>query len=363
MNYRFRQAAALTLLLAACERSDQEAEGSRDRAGSNGVAEWTVEQTPLLSVGDSPDTDAQVLGLVSDARWLADGGLAIADAGAFAVLHFDAKGAAGPRVGRKGRGPGEFADAMTLIELPGDSTAAWDPSQRRWTAISSRTGRFRNGGDTMRVPTLLHAGLLVLSDLETPPAWVPPLLAGLSAASEEVRVAHLDERGLLWVSQDTALREWRVYADSGAPVARTTLPARVRALHFQRGAVVGVASDSTGLERVVVHRVRMGTAPRVDRTPAAGPAGAATERDALRSLLSTMVTAQEMNYMKANSYTIRADSLNLAAPPGVRVKIIDANTRGWRGVAWNVATGYTCAVYVGMAVPGGWSEGEPRCGP
>ena len=323
---------------------------------------WPIDPTPILSVGDSPHGDSIVLGSVSDARWLANGGLAIADGGSFAVLHFDAQGRPGARAGRKGRGPGEFADAMTLMEMPGDSTAAWDPSQRRWTVIDSHTGGTRQVADSLRAPTMLHAGIFALSDLAEPPAWVPRLLTGLSAASAEVRVAHLDERALLWVSQDTALREWRVYADSAGPLASVTLPPGLRALHFQRGAVVGIASDSTGFERVVVHRIATGPLPPIDRTLAVRPAHAPEERSALRTAMRNTVTAQEMNYMQAMSYTLAADSLTVALPVGTRAKILSADARGWRGVVWFTATGYTCGMIVGQAVPSGWGEGEPHCG-
>lgn len=345
-------ASVILLLLCSCEGSVR---------GDGAVEEWPIDPTPILSVGDTPDADTIVLGSVSDARWLANGSLAVADAGSFAVLHFDATGRPGARVGRKGRGPGEFADAMTLMEMPGDSTAAWDPSQRRWTMIDSRTGGTRNASDSLRASTMLHAGLMVLSDLADPPAWVPRLLSGLSVTSAEVRMAHLDERALLWVSQDTALREWLVYADSAAPLASVSLPQDVRVLHFQRGAVVGVAADSTGLERIVVLRIRMGDLPTIDRTPAVRPVHTEDERIGLRALMRGVVTAQEMHYMKANGYTMHADSLNLDEP-GTRFRIVSANNRGWRGVAWFTATGFTCGMFVGQAVPGGWGEGEPRCG-
>jgi hypothetical protein len=164
------------------------------------------------------------------------------------------------------------------------------------------------------------------------------------------------------VSQDAGLKRWEVFADTGAPVARLSLPANLQALHFTRGALIGLASDSTGLEQVVVHRIRATEWPEVDLAPASRPVVADSLRFGLMSYMRNSVTMQEMNYAMRNSYTVHADSLNLPPMPGVRMKIIEANNRGWRGVAWHLESGYSCAMYIGIATPPGWMEGEARCG-
>ena len=318
------------------------------------TATWRIEETPLISVGDRAGADSQFLATVSDARLLASDGIAIADAGANRVLFFDAAGREVSRVGRRGRGPGEFVGQLTLVEAPGDSVAVWDPRQRRWTLVDSRSGGFRDAADSIRAPTLLHAGIQVQSDLDEPPAWVPRLLSGLAAGAADVRMGHLDEGGLLWISHDHAQRDWRVYADSGAAFAQLMLPPDLRALHFQRGALVGIASDSAGLEQVVVHRIAMGDVPAVDRTPAA--------RAALQSAMRMSVVAQEANYAMKGGYTPFTDSLTVTMPEGTRFKILSADARGWSGAAWYVESGYTCAMLIGLPVPPGWTEGAPRCG-
>lgn len=334
----------------------------REGGAAADPAVWTLDETPLIAVGDRADADSMVLASVSDARYLANGGIAIADAGASRILFFDAAGRETARAGRRGRGPGEFAGALSLVERGTDSVAVWDPSQARWTFVDATTGKAMVATDSIRGPTILHAGLEVQSDIGTPPAWSLKLLTARSALSQEIRKGHLDDRGLLWVSQDAALKEWEVYADSGAPIAKLTLPADIEALHFARGALIGLASDSTGLERVVVHRVRMTDVPAVDLTPAAPLAVPDSLRFALMSYLRNVVTLQEMNYAMKSSYTVHADSLDLKPEPRVRFRIIQANNRGWRGVGWYVDTGYSCAMVVGLAVPAGWMEGEARCG-
>ncbi len=66
--------------------------------------------------------------------------------------------------------------------------------------------------------------------------------------------------------------------------------------------------------------------------------------------------------MKANAYTAHADSLGVAVPPGARFKVVEVTGQGWRGAIWFPATGLTCGMYIGVPVPPGWNEGEPRCG-
>jgi hypothetical protein len=323
---------------------------------------WTIDPEPRLSVGDRADSDSAVFARITDARLLRSGVLAVADGGAFAVFLHDSTGARFSSVGRRGRGPGEFLGGLTLVELPGDSVAVWDSGQLRWTGIAAAGGGATDVTAPLAVPTLLHAGLLVHSDLSMPPAWVPRLLTALSAASAEVRIAHLDESALLWVSQDAALREWRIFADSGDAIATLTLPEGVSALHFGRETMVGLATDSLGLQRVVVHGLRRGPFPAPNRTPAAAPAPDQTLRRQLMSSMRNAVTAQELHYMTHNGYTMHADSLSVPLPPGARFKIVTADARGWRGLAWYEDTGFTCGMFVGVPVPPGWSEGEVRCG-
>jgi hypothetical protein len=344
-----------TLLLAGCA-----AEHPED--GTRTVAVWTLDPSPLIAVGDRAGADSMVLATVSDARYLANGGIAIADAGANRILFYDAAGREVARGGRRGRGPGEFVGALSMIEYGKDSVAVWDPSQYRWTLVDGKTGKAATTKDSIRAPTILHAGLEVRSDIDTPPAWSLKLLTARSVLSQEIRVGHLDDRGLLWISQDAALKQWEIYADSGAPVATLTLPGNIEALHFQRGAMIGLASDSTGLEQVVVHRVAMSDLPAVDLTPATPLVVPDSVRFALMSYMRNATTLQEMNYAMKNSYTVHADSLNLPVEPRMRFKILQANNRGWRGVGWYIDTGYTCAMIVGLAVPSGWMEGAPKCG-
>jgi hypothetical protein len=193
------------------------------------------------------------------------------------------------------------------------------------------------------------------------PVWTPPLLQRLADSLPEIRHAFLDETSLLWVNTDTEGRVWQAYTETKT-VGRITLPASVRPTQIRSDAIVGVQTDSLGLERVVVHTLTRPSGITPDRTPAAPMAPDSTSRFALTAAMRTSVMAQEMQYANGMSYTMNTDSLNVEMPTGARFKVLDANKRGWSGVGYFTATGFSCGMIVGGRVPRGWSEGEVRCG-
>lgn len=343
---------ALAVLLSAC--------GDRPTAGT-GVPEWEIDAAPSIAVGDIADSDSAVFSRVTDARLLESGLLAVADGGARAVIFFDATGEERARLGRRGRGPGEFTGAITLQGLGADSLAVWDPGQSRWTLIAGEVPTLRDEAPPSVSAAWIHAGVLVHGERALVPDWAPPLLLALADSLPALRYGFLDETALLWVNTDAAGREWRAYGGP-EPVGRITLPAGLRPMQFRADQVVGVVADSLGLEQVVVHRFARPAGVVIGTGAATPPSPEPLARDELRGAMRTSVVAQEMHYAQASSYTLHADSLAVTMPIGARFKIIDAGTRGWRGVGWYTATGFSCGMIVGGVPPRGWSEGEARCG-
>jgi hypothetical protein len=322
---------------------------------------WALETAPVFGVGDATDTDSAMFARVTDARELESGAVAVADGGASVVHVFEPSGAYLVRLGRRGRGPGEFTGALSLAALGADSVAVWDAGQSRWTLVAGESPTVRDEAPPSTSAAWIHAGVLVRGERALVPAWVPPLILQLADSLPELRFGFVDETALLWVNTDAAGREWRAYAES-LPVGRISLPAGLRPTQFRADRVVGVQADSVGLEQVVVHRFTrpQGIAPRSDA--AVPPAPDPEARDALRAAMRNAVVAQEVRYAEASSYTTRTDSLMLEMPPGARLTILHADTRGWLGVGWYAATGYSCGMVVGGLPPRGWAEGEVRCG-
>lgn len=326
---------------------------------SDGPADWVLEAVPLLSVGDAEDSDTALFGRITDVRVLPNGALAVADGGASAVLLFDATGRPLGKVGRRGRGPGEFAGQISLARLADDAVAVWDPSQRRWSAVTVGRTEVTLLADSSGDAAWAHAGVVVLGE-GVVPAWVPSRLQALVDSFPATTLAFLDETALLWVNRDPAMREWVAYAGAEA-VGRLSLPASFRPMHFRADRVAGVVADSIGLERVVVYQFARPAGVTPSREAAVAAPADSGQRATLMSAMRMAVVAQEMHYATTGSYTARVDSLSLEMPAGTRLNVVDANNRAWRGAGVVTATGYTCGMYIGLAPPRGWGEGAPRC--
>jgi len=351
MHVVFR-ALAVVLVVAACSPQDDQ---------SPTVADWPLSATPTLAVGDVDGTDSMVFARVTDARLMRSGSLIVADGRASVVVAFDSAGVERARLGRKGRGPGEFTGAMTLAGLAGDSIAVWDAGQSRWTLVHGTEPVIEPTARVEGPAAWMHAGVLVLSESALVPTWTAPLLQRLSDSLPELRFGFLDETSLLWVNTDSDARVWQAYAGA-EPVGRVTLPRDMRPTQFLSDAIVGVQTDSLGLERVVVHTLTRPTGIAPDRTPAEKPAADSSSRFALIAAMRTSVMAQEMHYANAGTYTMRTDSLIVEMPSGARFRVLDANNRGWRGVGYFTESGFSCGMIVGGIAPRGWSEGAVRCG-
>lgn len=351
---RWPQTTGLLLLLAtaAC--------GERD-AALHDVPEWAIAATPALAVGDAADSDTAIFARVTDARMMGSGLLAVADGGASVVVFFDSTGREIARLGRRGRGPGEFTGGLTLAGLGEDSVAVWDSGQSRWTLIAGATPALLTNGTAESNAAWMHAGVLVRGETSIVPVWAPPLLQALSDSLPDLRFGFIDETALLWVNTDVTGREWRAFAGREA-VGRVTLPPGLRPMQFRGSTVVGVLADSLGLEQVVVHRFARPTGVVAERGPATPPLPDSQARAELMGAMRFSVVAQEMHYANTSAYTVHADSLTMTMPPGTRFRILEADARGWRGVGWIEATGFSCGMIVGGVPPRGWSEGEVRCG-
>jgi hypothetical protein len=351
MHFVFR-ALVLVLVAAACTSQGEP---------TPAVSEWALAQDPRIAVGDVDGTDSMVFARVTDARLMASGSLIVADGRASVVIVFDTAGVERARLGRKGRGPGEFTGGMTLAGLSGDSIAVWDAGQSRWTLVHGAEPVIEPTARVQGPAAWMHSGVLVLSERTLVPVWTPPLLQRLSDSLPELRFGFLDETSLLWVNTDADARVWQAYAGA-EPIGRVTLPRDMRPTQFLSDVIVGVQTDSLGLERVVVHALTRPSGIAPDLTPAASLAPDSTARYNLTAAMRTSVMAQEMQYANGMSYTMRVDSLKLEMPAGTRFKVLEANNRGWSGVGYVTTTGFSCGMIVGGRVPRGWSEGEVRCG-
>lgn len=114
-------------------------------ANARPKAVWRLEPRPMLQIGGSSGTGPTEFSDIWDAARTPDGGVAVSDGGPEEVRVFDASGRFVNRIGRRGPGPGEFAQIKSLA-VYGDTIHVVDT--RRGTAV------FLLDGTLVRHPAL-----------------------------------------------------------------------------------------------------------------------------------------------------------------------------------------------------------------
>jgi hypothetical protein len=116
-------------------------------------------QAPLKTLS-KPDVEyAEPFTIITGVRELRDGRVIAADAREKTVQVIDLKSGTATKIGREGSGPGEYALPMRLLGFPGDTSAVYDPLNRRYLMINpdGKVGAFAsyesqdNGPGRMRI--------------------------------------------------------------------------------------------------------------------------------------------------------------------------------------------------------------------
>jgi hypothetical protein len=101
---------------------------------------WSLSTDPVLSIGTFQGDSLYTLFQVQGARRLADGGIALANAGSGEIRVYGAGGEFIAGFGRKGEGPGEFQSPVLVGVHPGDTLVVVDSQLRRLSLIHSDEG-------------------------------------------------------------------------------------------------------------------------------------------------------------------------------------------------------------------------------
>lgn len=112
---------AFTLLIPACG----DPEGDSPPAGPS-LADWTE----TVRIGRLNEPDDEVFGNIRAAALLERGGVVILDDQGARAIGFDDQGAHAFTLGRRGQGPGEFADPTALLRVADDTLAFLNRSVR-----------------------------------------------------------------------------------------------------------------------------------------------------------------------------------------------------------------------------------------
>lgn len=112
--YLFVGVVALAMAVMACDGN-----GAGDASSS--IADWSVGQTPLVSIGGPDDRPDYIVYGVVNATRLTDGRIAVALQRSSEVKYYDSEGKHLKTVGGEGDGPGEFRAIFGMIRTAADS--------------------------------------------------------------------------------------------------------------------------------------------------------------------------------------------------------------------------------------------------
>jgi len=101
---------------------------------------WSLDPTPLLSIGGMDAPEPQQVFRVSGALRFADGRLAVSSSGTFDVRIYDGDGAILARYGAEGDGPEEFRDPKLLGRYGPDTLVVFDATLSRITWVGPEKG-------------------------------------------------------------------------------------------------------------------------------------------------------------------------------------------------------------------------------
>lgn len=133
--------------------------------------EWTVSDTPELTIGVLKGPEEYQLVDVSAAATRSDGSVVVVDRGARVVRLYNAEGEFLRLLGGPGSGPGEFMDPGRVLVAEGDSVLVWDQPAYRIT-------RFSPTGELSGVQTVDLAVVATVVDPPMYPGAMVPLLDG-----------------------------------------------------------------------------------------------------------------------------------------------------------------------------------------
>ncbi len=114
----------LSILMSAC------AGGATDDADA---PEWSLSAEPTLTIGEDGTVEGELVRVVT-ALPLPGDEVAVVDAGHSEIRVFDGTGRYRRTIGRKGEGPGEFAN-ISWVQVSHDTLLIYDMNQRRLTLL------------------------------------------------------------------------------------------------------------------------------------------------------------------------------------------------------------------------------------
>ena len=212
--------------------------------------EWRLQLPPVLLIGRSEGTGEgpDLFGRINQVIRLSSGDIAVAEGLAAEIRVFDDGGGHLRTFGRRGEGPGEFANLV---------------------------GHDRSGSVCRIVRANRIPRAVTQAEIDESRAAAGERLGGMSGpAIDRIRATEFasthplhgrflfDEAGNLWVERywgdliaDSGGREWDIFDADGRLTGSLTTPGGFRITYIGTQSVLGVHADSLGIETVRMYRL------------------------------------------------------------------------------------------------------------
>ena len=230
------------------------------------AARWTVDPTPLLSLGATDADTSHEFSGVSGAVRMPNGAIVMSDNGSRQLRWFSANGKRLGTSGRRGAGPGEFIGRITVARLGADTVVAWDEKLARWSVFDSSRRFVRLLDRSVSATDSRHRMIRVVNRSMIVgvfagvgvPDWVDAVVDSLRRAGTlgmAFREGILDDAGLLWLRAPGAFVRWDVIAPDASMLGSATLPQSFEPYQIGATEVLGKFTDTTGFEFVRAYRL------------------------------------------------------------------------------------------------------------
>ena len=390
-----RSLALLLLAAAGCAGGDAVEQAS---ASGREIQRWRLSDAPAVRIGVvSGDPNHQLFQALSSLR-LADGRIAVADAGASEVRFFDERGRYLSTSGRRGDGPGEFRRPSRIRFHAPDTLLVWDQQLWRTTFLGLdgsliRTEPFFTAKEKEKrleedfpLDDWIYGRNLVVSPA---PAGGRRAIRGAIHRMPPVRppvalrYLKLSREGHIWAADAIPPHEeemeWRVYDGKGALLARLTLPARFEPHDIGPDYVLGGYRDELEIDFIRLYdlvRPSEGVAGSAgilavsyeggdDMAEAEGvlrpPALSDEVYERVIPHLKTLYALQAGHRDEHGVYARDIGVLDFEMPKGVEIRFTQVSPYGWTLLFDDLGTGGFCVTSFGAAVPMGWSEWRITC--
>jgi hypothetical protein len=282
------------------------------------------------------------------------------------VRVFNAMGNQFQTIGHSGSGPGEFQGPVVFFSAGKDSIGILDRGRLK-RMVFSVLGKFGHEEPASTQGDLWGGAGGVVGRSMTRGGELNACLRGVLSADSSTSPPRLadvlvDALGRMWLGQYGGSL-WKLYGPDGTTLATLTLPSGVEIVDADQKTITVV--DRAGeVDRIMLYSVptNKGAKDCADRRSASPH----DDRAAPVLALKTLIRRAMMNAEKARdgkgAYSAFVDSLHIQIPAGYSFKILEADSRGWAGVAFEDRSTRVCMVAVGSHPFPGWIDGVVRCG-